>query len=172
MSFSINISYITDSDVELLIEKDKKGDWKTIQERGSNLAIDNDMFMLSINHGKRPLGDKYAYTVLMNTTPEATAEYVVNPTLEVLANTKKVQAVYDSKNDIVEAIFHTAGKIKLPSGRELKVNKGAVIILENVSGEEVLTIASHDYRDHSVKVTLGDKKYEYDITKRPKRCEL
>lgn len=151
------ISYLPANEIALTLEKNKEGDWKTINERGDSDIEKKDVFTLDIPHGKWMMGENYAYTVLLNTDAEATKAYAANPTLEVVSNTKKLQAVYDKKANALQAVFHKGGTVSV-GDMTLTVNKGCVCIVEqNVDGKYVVTAASLDGENREVKMQLNDK---------------
>lgn len=160
------MSYITDAKVDLALEENKEGDWNRVYIQGASEKSTANVFTLDLNHGRYPIHKSYAYTVLMNTTPEETASYVQNPTLQVLANDKKMQAVYDSKNDVLEIIFLKKASIEV-EGKVLSADAPCCMVVENVKGNPVVTVASNDYEEHEVKITCGATEKQVTISKRP-----
>lgn len=153
-----SISYITDDKVEVSTSHET-ADWKTINERFTqSVPIDVDKFTLSIPHDEKKNVD-YAYTVLLNTTPNKTEEYLQNPYLMILRNDETCQAVYDSKNDVLEAVFHKKGSIELPNSTVITANKPCVMIVESESSDEeryVITVASYNGKEYDIKININD----------------
>ena len=163
--YNNKISYITDSPVSLKLEKDKVGDWKTVYTIGESKKIKKDIFTLDINHGKLPMNESYAFTVLMNTSVEQTQSYINSPTLKVIENSKNIQAVYDEKNDVLEIIFIKAGELEV-SGKKISCDAPCSMIIENLKTDCIITAASNDYETHEITISCGDFSKTAKITKR------
>ena len=163
--YNNKISYITDSPVILKLENDKVGDWKTVYTIGESKKIKNDIFTLDIDHGKFPMNDSFSYTVLMNTSVEETQNYVKAPTLKVIENSKKIQAVYDSKNDILEIIFIKPSEIEV-EGKKVSSDVPCSMIIENLKGDSIITVASNDYEEHEANLSFDGNSKAVTICKR------
>ncbi len=169
--FNNGVSYITGANVNVELAH-KDGDWKTINTRMDSNPVSGDLFNIYISHGTNPKHASYDYTVLMNTTPEATESYVENPTLITVANSKKVQAVYDSKNDILQAVFHSGAQIELPNGKKISANAPCVCIVENVDGKTVATVVSHNFKENKVALTIDGNTKKLSLTKKSQSFEF
>ena len=89
------------------------------------MPVDDDVFLLSINHGEAPSAASYAY---------AAGPIDSVPSVKVLANSKDLQAV------ALEAgryglVFWAAGSFQLPDGRTLKVTVPGLVW---VNGSRIL----------------------------------
>ena len=71
----------------------------------------NSFFELWMSHGTNPTEEGYAYAILPGKSAEETKAFAQNPSFEILANRKDVQAVRNSKLGITQAVFHKAGSI-------------------------------------------------------------
>ena len=161
-----NIGYITDNFVEVSAEH-IDGDWKTINEQFvKSKPMQADRFLLTIPHGNRK--SSYAYTVLPDTTKEAVEAYKEHPTLEILANTKACQAVWDNEHNALEAVFHKGGTLALPNGETLKVNKACVVLITYENDKPTITAASYNGRNTKLKLSLGEKTVKTEIGKASK----
>ena len=123
------MSYITDDKVNVNLQH-RVEDYKKTNERSPSRMVETDVFSIYKSYGKRPTAQKYAYTVLMDTTPDSTEIYLKNPTLNILCNNTIIQAVYDSKNDVTQAVFHGPSSLKLPDGRRLDISVAGVLLGE------------------------------------------
>ena len=165
------MSYITDDVVTVDLEH-RAVDYKKTNERASSWLVKADVFSIYKSYGKRPTAEKYAYTVLMDTTPDSTEEYLKNPTLNILCNNTIIQAVYDSKNDVTQAVFHGPSSLKLPDGRRLDISVAGVLIHEKIDGHDVVTISSNSYESLSCAVTVGGQSKIVTIGHKPVRVVL
>lgn len=160
--YNNGISYISDSELTFSLEH-KDGDWKTINTRMDPKPVSGDLLTVYISHGAKPKKASYDYTVLMNTTPDKTEEYIASPELVTIANNKDVQAVYDSNSDILEAVFYKKAEISLPDGRKLSADGPCLIILRE--GKE-LTAASHNFKEHNVRITFDGNEKKISVNKK------
>ena len=159
------ISYISENPVELNLEYGKSGDFKTIDERRKSKPIEKDLFTLQISHGKLITNKSYNYTVLLNTDINKTKKYIENPTLKIIENSKKIQAVYDENAKILQAVFHKKGSITV-NNTEIKVNKPCVLIVE-LFDEPQLTISSYNSKEYEVCVTINHSEKYLNVKKAP-----
>ena len=165
------MSYITNDPVNVSLEH-REVDYKKTNERSSSWLAKADVFSIYKSYGKRPTAAKYDYTVLMNTTPDETEEYIKNPTLKTLCNNTIIQAVYDSKNDVTQAVFHGPSSLKLPDGRRLDISVAGVLIHEKIDGHDVVTICSNSYNSLACAVTVGGQSKIVTIGHKPVRVVL
>jgi hyaluronate lyase len=96
--------------------------WKK-NETKRNIAR---VIRLIFNHGARPAGATYAYTLLPTMTPSEVAGYAYNPQTTILSNTDTVQAVKNPTLGVVAANFwdSAGGTADL-----LTVNKSCAVIV-------------------------------------------
>jgi hyaluronate lyase len=102
------------------------GTWTGIHPYDSDTATYTDNYLrLIFNHGARPSGATYAYTLLPTMTPSEVAGYAYNPQTTILNNTDTVQAVKNPTLGVVAANFWNSagGTIDL-----LTVNKSCAVI--------------------------------------------
>jgi len=82
------------------------GKWTDIHPYDSDTATYTDNYLrLIFNHGARPSGATYAYTLLPTMTPSEVGGYAYNPQTTILSNTETVQAVKNSALGVVAANF-------------------------------------------------------------------
>lgn len=82
------------------------GTWTGIHPYDSDTATYTDTYLrLIFNHGARPSGATYAYTLLPAMTPSEVAGYAYNPQTTILCNTDTVQAVKNPALGVVAANF-------------------------------------------------------------------
>ncbi len=85
--------------------KVSQGSWSQINKDGPNAALFKNYLTLSLNHGANPVYEDYAYVLLPNKTAAQTADYSVNPDIEVLVNNANVQAVQETNLGVTGANF-------------------------------------------------------------------
>ncbi len=103
------------------------GKWTDIHPYDSDTATYTDNYLrLIFNHGVRPAGVTYAYTLLPAMTPSEVSGYANNPQTTILINTDTVQAVKNPVLGVVAANFwsSTGGTVDL-----VTVNKSCSVIV-------------------------------------------
>ena len=102
------------------------GKWTDIHPTDSDTATYTDNYLrLIFNHGARPSGATYAYTLLPAMTPSEVAGYAYNPQTTILSNTDTVQAVKNPALGVVAANFWNSGG---GTADLLTVNKSCSVI--------------------------------------------
>lgn len=87
----------------------RKGDWKpTWGGYGKSMPDEKKIFLLTLEHGIKPLNAAYEYAVFPDTTAEKMPEMANS--YQVLANTEKIQAV-KLKDNTIMAVFHKPGTL-------------------------------------------------------------
>ena len=102
------------------------GKWTDIHPTDSDTITYTENYLrLIFNHGARPSGATYAYTLLPAMTPSEVAGYAYNPQTTILSNTDTVQAVKNPALGVVAANFwNSAGG----TADLLAVNKSCSVI--------------------------------------------
>ena len=138
------IAYISKNDMSMTAEH-KKGKYEVINLGSAykDVEEENDIFSLGIDHGTKPDSDSYEYTVLFNADESKAKNELTASSVKVLQNDGAVQAVYDSKNKITEAIIRKCGDLKLPSGLTLNINKKCALIIKELEGGTIEITASN-----------------------------
>src|SRR5690606_31075324 len=82
------------------------GNWTDISKQTSTLKEDvtMDVFKLWVDHGNRARGETYVYIVVPGVEMEEAKAYNLHGTLEILSNTKQIQAVKHKKLEITQAV--------------------------------------------------------------------
>jgi pSer/pThr/pTyr-binding forkhead associated (FHA) protein len=90
-----------------------------------------------IDHGDFPKGRgaNCSYFVCMRPEKKKAEEWLKNPPVKVLSNTKTVQAVQDQGNGTIHAFFYKAGELKGPGYMSLITKQPASIMLRKKSRE-------------------------------------
>ena len=92
-------------------------------------------FELGIAHGANPTDASYAYAVLPYMASEAAKKYVENPKIEIISNTKDVQAVRKPGANLTFYVFHTAGACE-----EIEVSEPCIVAVKNTGDKYSVTV--------------------------------
>ncbi|MCP5535087.1 MAG: hypothetical protein H7A51_02505 [Akkermansiaceae bacterium] len=84
---------------------------------------------LSIDHGPRPVDASCAYLVSMRAEHIDPAQWLAKAPVEVLSNTRELQAVTDTRDGTTHAFFHLPGELKNAQGTPLITTPTAAAIM-------------------------------------------
>ena len=93
------------------------GSWKHISGGKSGKKVSLPVFSAWIEHGRAPKGARYAYVVAPDIAAADMAAYAKNLPIEIVSNTKSVQAVRHTKLGILQVAMYQAGKCRTPEGK-------------------------------------------------------
>ncbi len=104
-----------------------------------------DYIEIRIEHGKNPADSGYAYVILPRAEDARLAEYAKNPDIEILANTKQVQAVKERTTGYLMAAFYEQMELG-----NISVSAPCLLALR----DEVLSICdpTHEAREITVRL--------------------
>ena len=79
-----------------------------------------------------------------------------NPSIKVLRNDDKIQAVYDSENKITQAIVWKMDTMEIPSGLTVTTNKKCALIIKELdNGELEITASNPTNEPKALNVTVN-----------------
>jgi hypothetical protein len=84
----------------------QNGSWYDIADSYSSELISEKVFKLWINHGINPAASSYEYMVLPAISQDQLKEYIQHPDIEIMMNSKSVQAVKMKNNFLLQFVFH------------------------------------------------------------------
>ncbi len=128
------------------LRKASQGSWSQLNKSGPTSILTKNYLTLSIDHGTSPVYEDYAYVLLPNKTAAQTADYSVNPDIEVLINNANVQAVHETSLGVTGANFFVPSTFGY-----LTASNPSSIMLDDQSG--VLDVAVSDPTHLQPKVT-------------------
>lgn len=104
----------------------------------SNFQGKTPLFSLGIEHGKNPKNETYAYIVYPNCSEETIQKYRENNPIEVISNTREIQAVRHKILNITQIHFYKAGTLQFADSTTLTVDHPcAVMLIEKDSVIEI-----------------------------------
>ena len=135
------------------LQKDKPSLWKEAEKEATP-----ETFTAWVDHGVKPVDESYEYIVLPNKTTGEVDTYSKNIPIEILANTKDIQAVRHKDLNITQINFYKAGSLEYKDGYTVSVDKACNIIIDESNGTRKITVAVNDTEDS--KVVNVDLSYE------------
>ncbi|WP_316816105.1 chondroitinase-AC [Pedobacter nyackensis] len=138
----------------------QKGNWYQINNSYSKEEVAGDVFKLWINHGTKPVAERYAYIVLPGINKKAgLKKYEHNP-IKIVSNTDKVQAVVHQSLNIIQAVFYRPGTLVLPT-MEVETDKACILMVRNINGKQVISVADPLQKEKVVTIQIKDTKTGY-----------
>jgi len=141
----------------------------------SDIRSGTPIFTVGIDHGEDPKDADYAYLVYPNTSVVSVGRYCTNLPLEILSNTKILQAVYHKDLRITQAIFYKAGSITLANGNILTVDKPSAIMIKDLDFKYQITVGNplcETSNPDSITITIDVKLYGPNTTWDGKNSEI
>ena len=151
------IGYISDSPMLLKTEErtDVYGKINTTAAYAEKSET-NSIFRLGINHGVKPENGKYMYRTVFKADEDKMNKNLNNPSIKVLRNDDKIQAVYDSENKITQAIVWKMDTMEIPSGLTVTTNKKCALIIKELdNGELEITASNPTNEPKALNVTVN-----------------
>lgn len=110
----------------------------------------NSHFELWFSHGVNPTNSRYAYVLLPGKTNEFTKSYAENPSVEIIRNDEKIQAVRNKTLGISGYIFHGAGSVD-----NITVDKKCVVMIKDDNGCLDVSVSDPTQLHKTMKVTVN-----------------
>jgi len=120
----------------------ENGRWKTINDGESDNLVEEQVFMLRIDHGRQPTNMSYQYIIVPEKTAEETKQYAQDMPVTVLTNTKQIQAVRHNDLNVTGLIFYKAGTQDLGNGTLITVDKPSAILIDESNEEPQVTLST------------------------------
>lgn len=131
----------------------QKGNWYHINDSYSKEEIAGNVFKLWLNHGAKPEKSNYAYIVLPGVKSKGEMKKFNAKKLRIIANNSNIQAVYHKPLEMLQAVFYQPGFIKTAS-LEIKVDKPCVLMIKNLKGECIVSMADPLYKEKTASLTI------------------
>ncbi len=110
-------------------------------------VVKNDDFtIITVEHGKNPCGEKYAYIVYPSEE--------INNNIEIIENSSTVQAVKNNKLDMAQFVFWGAGQCT-----NVSVSESCIIIISR----DRIAACDPTHKNRIISIKIGEKDYEFDF---------
>lgn len=129
----------------MLSNQTEQGRWSDItdQKNISEELVEEKVFTLWYDHGRRPENATYQYIVVPDVRKETLAQSSIdNRSIQILANTRRLQAVKNDKLNMYQMAFYTAGTLDLSDGKTFTMNSQGMAMVK-MEGDRIseLTLA-------------------------------
>ncbi len=142
--------------------KSQHGTWASINTlEGSSTIQTGNVFSLWVDHGSNPKNASYSYIVVPGIDSQQKAQNYNTNDIQIIQNTSATQAVYNKRLDVLEVIFHQAGKINF-NEKTLKVNKPCALIVKKGT---LVTVSdpSQKHSKISIKIKFNSTSYTQKV---------
>ena len=150
---------LPDGNSEIVIStKKKKTHWQDLNFLNDKVKDKVcPVFELSLNHGKKPVDESYAYYMYCGDLESCT--YLKEKELVVLSNSKSIQSVANSNQSIVQAIFYNSEITLKTRMRDIRVSSTSAIMLETSENAYYITVcdATQNRDLKSITVSICEK---------------
>ena len=136
------IAYIPHQDAVLACYH-KIGKWQTINASNQKGTEEADVFCLGISHGMDPRNQNYAYRVYPGVSGEVAQALKEDSRFIILQNDDKIQAVYDTKHQMVQCVIRKAYPVTLPGGLTIETNKKCMLMVQTTPEGRLIIAASN-----------------------------
>jgi len=130
------------------------GAWYAINRGQSREVLSGALFTAYFAHGAAPRDAAYAYAVLPNVPATRSAGLADAPPFAVLRNDSAIQAVRDRKANLVEAVFHRPGTLRIDDGVAVDVDQPCVLMADFGGAEIAVSVANPRNEALAVSVAL------------------
>jgi chondroitin AC lyase len=146
-----SVGYLFPEPVNLnLLNNTIKGSWYKINHQSDSPKeeISKEVFKLWIDHGNRPVIDKYQYIVIPLTNTKEFENYAKGNEIKILSNIPDIQAVMHSGLGICQIVFYKAGEIQVTSDLRIGAETPGIVMVRFKNG----TLSSVSVSDPSRKL--------------------
>lgn len=153
------IAYIFPGGADVAIKNDvNTGSWHLISLSQSDDTVKRDVFTLTLDHGVKPDGARYAYIVAPGLLGDELESYSAHPPVEIISNEPNCQAVHHTGLKITSAALYEPGTVQ--AGVYTFSTDRACMLLVREQGDSSLavTVSCPDHSTGRVNVTVRSAK--------------
>jgi len=148
-----NVGYIfPENQIFHLKAEMQKGNMQRIYGLGKDTVYSPKVFSLWLNHGKTPRNAKYQYIVVPVITNRQLENYSKNLPVEIISNTREVQAVKHNKLKLIGVVFYKASKIQVDKSTWIEVDQPSCILFDKQRNK--LSISDPTTKRKEIRITL------------------
>lgn len=158
-----NISYYFPEKGDLTLRNNSQsGTWNSIaSDAGDGSLQTKDVFKVWFDHGTKPQGAQYSYYIVPNTSSVAEAQNKLDDI--VVINCDSVQATYNKSLQIVGAVFHKKGTLRI-GDIEMSSSAPCMAMFTGVNGESIKAyVADPSYSQDSLTLYMKFPALKYKM---------
>jgi len=131
------------------------GAWSDIGT-GSSVPETKAVFNLWVDHGVAPQDGNYEYIVVPDASAAQVAKLAASSEIDVLSNTKSIQAVFNKSLKLAEIAFRVAGSIDTPVGK-VEADHSCLLLVRQVGSGWKVTASNPESLPRMLHVTVKGK---------------
>ena len=145
-----------DGAVPLLTAGPRTGSWHPISNQYRDTPEQGEVFLLWMDHGARPEGGQYAYTVAPDRTLDEAAAFFENAPVSIAINTSATQAVYHDRLGALAVAFYEPGSVIVPGMVALAADIACLALVRKGEEEKewILSVAQPENREATARLTV------------------
>jgi len=153
------IYYFCESTIATLQNDTRTGNWWHINHSFPKDEITKDVFTLCIEHGSNPVNDHYSYIVSIpeNKFNPRSLGKTYKGTIELIANTDQIQAVYNKDLHISGIVFYEQGSVQLSKTLKIGVDRKCLVMVREDGDFTEISVSNPENKQCTVNVTVGRK---------------
>lgn len=136
--------------------RSQTGSWYDINSTLSTATVSGYVFTLWIDHGTYPANASYSYIVVPGIETAQQAQSYNPSRIQILSNTKTIQAVSNIDLNIQQIVFHAPGTLHV-NNMDITVNRPCVLLIRN---DSVFTVSDPSQSATVINVTLSQGGYQ------------
>lgn len=123
-----------------------EGSWKIANRQTTTPTdiIQQDVFTLSVDHGRNPDSGEYAYMVVPSVEPLSIEKRVKEERIVTLANCSDLQAVRHDGLNMAYAVFYKGGKLRINDKIVVEMDSPGMLMVKYNDAGELLTLGVSD----------------------------
>ncbi len=131
--------YFPQEETITLVKEQRTGKYSDINEGFPNSQVYTENYQkVLLNHGQKPIDEKYAYVLLPNATKQGLENYAKQNRIEILSNEKANQSVKDTVTGITAANLWAANQ----TVAGITFSHPASVLLQEESNKAKVTVAN------------------------------
>ena len=130
----------------ILSNQRTEGSWKIANRQTTTPAdiIRQDVFTLSVDHGRSPNNGDYAYMVIPSADPLSIEKQVEEEGVVILANCPEVQAVRHDGLNMAYAAFYKGGMLRIHDKIVVEMDSPGMLMVKYNDAGEILALGVSD----------------------------
>lgn len=140
---SIAYHVLDSAQIEIRVAE-QEGSWNRINSNLSTSPVQDSVFSIWLDHGNNPNGGDYAYAIYPHISLADAREREQRPHLKILANHRKIQAVYDSTSNTLAAVFYEPSTLWLNESKRIYSSIPQALLLEESIDSTVIHVSNPD----------------------------
>lgn len=158
--FHAGFGYHVDDAEEVTVSaKNHQGNWRTVVDHYEDTPLEAPVFMAFLKDRQ----GKYAYSVFPAETQDDVAKSLQDNSYLILRNDSACQAVWDKKENIIQAAFYFPDKLLLPGKTSLRTEQASLFICKQTAAGWQIHVADPTQQLKKITFSLSDKTFHADL---------